>query len=111
MSRKGRNKVVKAKADRVEKNSGDGNRCLRDDRVSDCPKAAPDVVVIRRNQTTVFEPQNHRASIWLHHHCGLNTESISGDTEIRVHPERCPIIVGELKAAGFTVTNQKEELC
>lgn len=71
----------------------------------------PDVIVISRNQTVLFQPQNRSAAEWLHRRCGLATDSISGDTELRVHPRRCQSIVAEMKAAGFFVTNGKEELC
>lgn len=59
----------------------------------------------------LFRPQSRAASEWLHRRCGLITENISGDTEIRVHPRRCQSIVTEMKAAGFTVANAKEESC
>ena len=71
----------------------------------------PDVIVIASNQTMLFKPQSRRASEWLHRRCGLVADNISGDTEFRVHPRRCQRVVAELKAAGFTVTNGREELC
>jgi hypothetical protein len=71
----------------------------------------PDVIVIASHQTMLFKPQSHAASEWLHRRCGLAAEDISGDTEIRVHPRRCQSIVAEMKAAGFTVADGKEESC
>ena len=65
----------------------------------------PDVIVTFANQTALFKSRNERASEWLHHHCHLPTESVSGDTEFQVHPNRCKRIVEELKAAGFNVSN------
>jgi hypothetical protein len=41
----------------------------------------------------------------------LVADKISGDTELRVHPRECQGIIAELKAAGFTVADVKEELC
>lgn len=70
-----------------------------------------DVIVTQANQTLLFEPQNRSASQWLHRRCGLVADKISGDTEIRVHPRRCQKIIAELRAAGFTVANGKEESC
>jgi hypothetical protein len=71
----------------------------------------PDVVLKTSQQTVLFEPQNRLASEWLHRRCGLVSENISGDTEIRVHPRKCQGIIAELKAAGFIVFNEKKELC
>lgn len=69
----------------------------------------PDVIVKASQQTMLFQPQNLIASEWLHRHCGLIPDNISGDTEIRVHPKRCQSIIAELMAAGFSVG--REELC
>ena len=74
-------------------------------------KQKVDVIVTQTNQTALFQPQNNRASQWLHRRCGLVADKISGETEIRVHPRKCQSIIAELKAAGFTVTNGREELC
>lgn len=71
----------------------------------------PDVIVTHTNQTTLFEPQNCDASEWLHRRCGLIAEDISGDTEICIHPRKCQGIIAELRAAGFTVANEKGKLC
>jgi hypothetical protein len=71
----------------------------------------PDVIVIANQKTMLFKPQTRPASEWLHRRCGLVAENMSGDTEIRVHPRRCLSIVAELKAAGFIVTNERDELC
>lgn len=68
-------------------------------------KNESDVIVRFTNQTVLFEPQNSRASEWLHRRCHLNTENVNGDTEIRVHPSQCRRIVDELKAAGFNVVS------
>ncbi|MGH7249600.1 MAG: hypothetical protein ACREGC_01365 [Minisyncoccia bacterium] len=68
----------------------------------------PDVVVIASQQTVLFQPQNRSASEWLHRRCGLTSDSISGDTEIRVHPRKCQNIITELKAAGFIVADARE---
>ena len=63
----------------------------------------PDVIVRFTHQTVLFEPQNGRASEWLHRRCHLSGETVNGDTEIRVHPNRWKAIVKELQAAGFQV--------
>jgi hypothetical protein len=65
----------------------------------------PDVVMVASDQTVLFEPQNQRASEWLHGRCQLTGEAMTGDTEFRVHPSRCSEIVEEMKAAGFTVAS------
>lgn len=70
-----------------------------------------DVIVTQANQTVLFQPQNSRASQWLHRRCGLIADKISWDTELRVHPRKCQGIIAELKAAGFTVADGKAELC
>jgi hypothetical protein len=69
----------------------------------------PDVIVKASQQTVLFEPQNRMASEWLHRRCGLIADNITGDTELRVHPRKCQSIIAELKAAGFTVTNGRDE--
>jgi hypothetical protein len=71
----------------------------------------PDVIVITGQETMLFQPQNRLASEWLHRRCGLLTDNITGDTELRVHPRKCQSIIAELNAAGFTVGGGKEELC
>ncbi len=71
----------------------------------------PDVIVKASQQTMLFQPQTRPASEWLHRRCGLVTDHITGDTELRVHPRKCQSIIAELQAAGFTVTNGGEELC
>jgi hypothetical protein len=63
----------------------------------------PDVIVISGDQTFLFEPQNSRASSWLHKRYGLETENHGGRERIRVHPCESPKIVADLKAAGFAV--------
>jgi hypothetical protein len=74
-------------------------------------KKIPDVIVTHANQTTLFKAQNRPTSEWLHRHCGLAAENISGDTEIRVHPRKCRSVIVELEAAGFVVVGGGEELC
>jgi len=74
-------------------------------------KKNPDVIVTHANETMLFQAQNRFASEWLHRRCGLTADSVSGDTEIRVHPRRCQNIVAELRAAGFIVANGKEGAC
>ena len=65
----------------------------------------PDVIVICRSQTLVFEPQNRRASEWLERRCNLTSENTSGHTEIQVHPQLREKLIAELKSAGFTVNS------
>ncbi len=76
---------------------------------SDCPEMNPDVIVISRNETTVFEPQNRRAANWLGRRCystsELTIENTGGHTEIQVHPQLREKFIAELKAAGFTVNS------
>jgi hypothetical protein len=74
-------------------------------------KKNPDVIVTHANQTMLFEPQNRAAAEWLHRRCGLAADNITGDTEFRVHPRKCQSVITDLKAAGFTVANVKEESC
>jgi hypothetical protein len=78
--------------------------CVRLQKYTRNAKMAPDVIVITTSHTALFKAQNKRASEWLHRHCHLTAENMSGDTEICVHPVRCKKIMEELKAAGFTVT-------
>jgi hypothetical protein len=76
---------------------------------SDCPEMNPDVIVISRNQTTVFESQNRQASNWLgrrfYSTSELTIENTGGHTEIQVHPQLREKLIAELKAAGFTVNS------
>jgi hypothetical protein len=75
-------------------------------------KRNPDVVVTLADQTTVFKMQNRQVSEWLRKHFNSTTGTAKGDTEIYVHPSRCKRIIGELKAAGFVVTAEKQiKLC
>jgi hypothetical protein len=74
-------------------------------------KINPDIIVRQAAQTTVFKMQGRRASEWLREHYRLATGTVKGDTEIHVHPTRCKRIIEELKAAGFLVIGEKEELC
>jgi hypothetical protein len=70
-------------------------------------KNNPDVIVLHTDQTALFKMQNRGASEWLRQHYHSTTGDVKGDTEIRVHPGRCKVIVAELKAAGFVV-HEKE---
>jgi hypothetical protein len=74
-------------------------------------KMKPDVIVKTGHETMLFQPQNRLASEWLHRRCGLVTDDITGDTELRVHPRKCQSIIAELNAAGFIVSGVKDELC
>ena len=65
----------------------------------------PDVIVISRNETTLFEPQTPQAHEWLRSRCRLTSENPSGHTEFMVHPQVSQPLIAELKAAGFTVNN------
>ena len=65
----------------------------------------PDVIVILRNETTLFEPQTPQAHEWLCGRCRLTSENPSGHTEFMVHPQVSQHLIAELKAAGFTVNN------
>jgi len=64
----------------------------------------PDVIVMYANQTTLFKAQNKQAADWLRRRCHLSVENITGDTEIRVHPNLIQRIIKELKAAAFEVS-------
>lgn len=64
-----------------------------------------DLIVSHINQTTLFKPQNQRASHWLRQHFQLPPETNSGHTEFHVHPTRSKKIIEELKAAGFTLSD------
>ena len=65
----------------------------------------PDVIVIARQETMLFEPQTPQASAWLHQRCRLTSENPSGHTEFMVHPQVSQHLIAELQAAGFTVNN------
>lgn len=64
----------------------------------------PDVIVTFNNQTASFKTQSRRVCEWLSQRYHITTESVTGHTEIRVHPNRVRHIVEELKAAGFDVS-------
>jgi hypothetical protein len=66
-------------------------------------KTNPDMIVTHTNQTTVFKIQNRKASQWLREHYRWTVGSVTGDTEIRVHPTQYQRIIDELKAAAFEV--------
>ena len=65
----------------------------------------PDVIVILRNETTLFEPQTPQAHEWLCGRCRLTSENPGAHTEFMVHPQVSQHLIVELKAAGFTVNN------
>lgn len=87
------------------------NRGRSRERALDYAEMKPDVIVKASQQTVLFQPQTRAASEWLHRRCGLVADEISGDTELCVHPRKCQGIITELKAAGFTVANERKELC
>jgi hypothetical protein len=66
-------------------------------------KKSPDVIVTHASQTTLFKMKNRKVSKWMRDHYHSNTGSVTGNTEIYVHPTRCKRIVEELKAAGFHI--------
>ncbi len=76
---------------------------LQTGKAATAEKKSPDVIVTHTGQTALFKTQNRKSSEWLRQHYTLNTGSVKGDTEIRVHPTRCKRIIEELKAAGFEV--------
>lgn len=63
----------------------------------------PDVVVLVDSHVLLFEPQNPRATEWLHHRCNLTLENPQARDRIQVHPCEWQKIVGELQQAGFHV--------
>ena len=63
----------------------------------------PDIMVIRKNGTLLFEPRTPQAEAWLRNRYGLNTESTDVDTGILVHPHQHKQLTTELKAAGFAI--------
>ena len=65
----------------------------------------PDVIVISRNETMLFEPQTTQAHEWLCGRCRLTSENPGGHTEFMVHPQVSQHLITELQAAGFTVNN------
>jgi hypothetical protein len=66
-------------------------------------KKNPDVIVTQANQTTLFRMQNQKVSRWLREHYASTSGSVTGDTEIYVHPTRYKRIIEELKSAGFEI--------
>lgn len=69
----------------------------------------PDVVVTFANQTALFKTQNRQVSEWLRQRYHINSENVTDDTEIRVHPNRTKRIVEELKTAGFNVLPRNQQ--
>lgn len=65
----------------------------------------PEIVVISDDQSLLFEPQNMQAWELLVHGCGLTMDDINLPERIRVHPCRSGKIIGELRAAGVTISS------
>jgi hypothetical protein len=65
----------------------------------------PDVIVIYRDQTVVFEAQNERASALLRKMCGWETETIRQRERVHVHPIQSPRLIEVLEAAGLKVSH------
>lgn len=65
----------------------------------------PDVIVISRNNTLVYEPRTPAAVTWLRNRYGLAPEiTEGGEVGILVHPQQQSQLTAELKAAGFAVS-------
>ena len=62
----------------------------------------PDVIVIPKNGTLLFEARTPQAAVWLRNRYGLNAAA-EDDTGILVHPHQQKQLTAELKAAGFAV--------
>jgi hypothetical protein len=63
----------------------------------------PDVLVIPKNGTLLFEPCSPQAGAWLRNRFRLTAEGTDGEAGILVHPNQQKQLVAELKAAGFAV--------
>ena len=63
----------------------------------------PDVILISTSDVLFFEPQNWRASEWLHQRCALSMDNAQMRDRIAVHPCQREKIITDLKAAGFEV--------
>jgi hypothetical protein len=68
-----------------------------------CAELNPDVIVISDDQSLLFEPQNYRALKLLFKCCGVDVQVRE---RIRVHPCKSREIIGELKAAGVSVSGE-----
>ena len=67
------------------------------------PELTPDVIVIRDDQSLLFEAQNVNALELMAQVCGYDLDSMTLSEQIRVHPCRSPYIIEKLQAAGATV--------
>ena len=65
----------------------------------------PDVMVIPKNGTLLFEPRTPQAAVWLRNRFGLTVSTPEDDLGILVHPNQQKRLTAELKAAGFAVTD------
>jgi len=63
----------------------------------------PDVIVIPKNGTLLFEARTPQAAVWLRNRYGLITGTADEDAGILVHPNQQKQLTAELKAAGFAV--------
>jgi len=63
----------------------------------------PDVIVIPKNNTLLFEPRTPQAALWLRTRYRLTPETVENNTGILVHPHQQKQLTEELKAAGFAV--------
>lgn len=64
----------------------------------------PDVIVIPKNNTILFEPRTPQAALWLRLRYRLTPETVENNTAIMVHPYQQKQLTAELKAAGFAVS-------
>lgn len=65
----------------------------------------PDVMVIPKNGTLLFEACTPQALQWLRNRYRLTAETSADDTGIMVHPHQQKQLMAELKAAGFAVAD------
>ena len=64
----------------------------------------PDVIVIPKNGTLLFEPRTPQAVSWLRNRFRLTAEEMDGNAGILVHPYQQKQLIAELEAAGFAVS-------
>jgi len=64
----------------------------------------PDVIVIPKNGTLLFEARTPQAAVWLRNKYGLVAGATDEDTGILVHPNQQKKLTAELQAAGFAVS-------
>jgi hypothetical protein len=67
------------------------------------PDMNPDVIVIPKGDTILFEPRTPRASSWFRNRYRLSHGDLDGDHGVLVHPMQQKQLTDELKAAGFAV--------